>query len=57
MDGMRERFLAEKLEESQSKYVGSNILQQEDCILLYPTEYMEVLEDVMIATVKSSKKS
>ena len=57
MDGMRERFLAEKLEESQSKYVGSNILQQEDCILLYQTEYMEVLEDVMIATVKSSKKS
>ena len=57
MDKMRERFLAGKLEESQFKYVGFNIMQQDDGILLDQTEYMGGLEDIMIAPVRASNKS
>ena len=36
----KERFLDEKLEESQFKYLGFNILLQDDGILSDQTEYM-----------------
>ena len=56
MDKMRERFLAGKLEQSQLKYVGCNILQQDDGILLDQTKFVvEELEDVMIAPIRASR--
>ena len=56
MDKMRERFLAGKLEQNQLKYIGCNILQQDDGIFLDQTEFVvEELEDVMIALIRASR--
>ena len=57
MAKLRERFLAGKLEEGHFKYVGFNIIQGKDDIVLDQQEYMSSIEGVKICVQRAAQKS